>query len=244
MADKDKAVSTVSTDQDIASFVRQVQSVAGSAPASGPAQGRIVFAMDATASRQPHWDMAAHLQSEMFDAVAQMGALDIQLVFFRGFGECKASGWCRDAGQLRAKMNAVQCRAGQTQIGRVLHHVLNQNKKQPDHPVNALVYVGDCVEEAADDLAHLAGQLGISGTRVFVFQDGRDNDATKVFRDMARLGNGAFARLDGSAASVLRDFLGGVASFILGGFDALNDYNKTKSSSDIHFLTDQLRRKR
>ncbi|OSQ37167.1 hypothetical protein [Thalassospira mesophila] len=242
MTGKDKAVSTSSSDQDIARFVKQAQTVATSAPKSGPAQGRIVFAMDATASRQPRWDMAAHIQSEMFEAVARMGTLDIQLVFFRGFGECKASGWCRDAGQLRAKMTAVQCRAGHTQIGRVLNHVANQNRTQPDQPVNALVYVGDCVEEAADDLGHLAGQLGISGTRVFVFQDGHDRSAEKVFRGMARLGNGAFARFDGTAASVLGDLLGAVASFIIGGFEALTDYNKTKSSSDIGLLTDQLRR--
>ena len=243
MAGKDKAVSTSSSDQDIARFVKQAHAVAKHAPGSGPAQGRIVFAMDATASRQPHWDMAAHIQSEMFDAVARMGTLDIQLVFFRGFGECKASGWGRDAGQLRDKMTAVQCRAGRTQIARVLTHVANQNRKHPDQPVNALVYVGDYVEEAADDLGHFAAQLGIAGTRVFVFQDGHDRSAEKIFRDMARLGNGAFARLDGTAASVLRDLLGAVASFILGGFDALTDYNKTKSSADIRFLTDQLRRK-
>lgn len=242
MADSDKAVSSVSSEQDIADFIRNANSVAAHAPRSGPAQGRIVFAMDATASRQPHWDRAAHIQAEMFDAVGNIGTLDIQLVFFRGFGECKASKWCRNAKELRDKMTSVQCRAGHTQIERVLQHVINQSRKTPDQPIDALIYIGDCVEEDVDALGHLAGTLGMSGTRIFIFQDGGDPAAEAVFRDMCRLGNGAFARLDGSAASALADMLGAIASLIVGGFNALSLYEKSKKSASIGLLTDQLRR--
>src|SRR5262249_55716510 len=50
---------------------------------------RIIFAMDATASREATWEMASKLHREMG---AVLGNLNLQLVFFRG-GECKASRW-------------------------------------------------------------------------------------------------------------------------------------------------------
>ena len=50
---------------------------------------RMIFAMDATASREPTWEMASQLHREMG---AALGNLTFQLVFFRG-DECKASGW-------------------------------------------------------------------------------------------------------------------------------------------------------
>lgn len=242
MADDDRAVSSQSSRQDVADFLNRARSVEPTAPRSGPAAGRIVFALDATASRQPNWDMAAHIQAEMFDAVSKIGTLDIQLVFFRGFGECKASKWCRNASELRDKMTNVQCRAGHTQIARVLQHVINQSRKKPDQSIDALIYVGDCVEEDADELGHLAGTLGMTGTRVFVFQDGCDHGAESVFRDMSRLGNGAFARLDGNAASVLADLLGAIASLVVGGMDALTHYEKNRKTGTIRLLTDQLKR--
>src|SRR4029077_8011790 len=51
---------------------------------------RLVFALDATASREPTWDLACSLQSQMFSEVATIGGLSIQLAFYRGI-ECKAS---------------------------------------------------------------------------------------------------------------------------------------------------------
>ena len=54
-------------------------------------RGRLIFAMDATASRQPAWDRAAAIQGQMFHETAQLGGLDIQLAFYRGFGEFKVS---------------------------------------------------------------------------------------------------------------------------------------------------------
>ena len=55
------------------------------------AAGRLIFALDATMSRQPTWDIACKLQGEMFETARALGGLDVQLVYFRGFGECRAS---------------------------------------------------------------------------------------------------------------------------------------------------------
>ncbi|HCW66684.1 MAG TPA: hypothetical protein DHR80_05610, partial [Thalassospira lucentensis] len=148
-------VAETSKKQDVADFLSKARDLSVRAPAAGPAQGRLIFAMDATASRQPSWDSATMLQAEMFDAVSGLGALDIQLVFFRGISECKASGWCRDATAFGTYMTKVSCRAGHTQIERVLAHVEREaaNKK-----IDALIYVGDCIEENPDDLAPIAGK--------------------------------------------------------------------------------------
>ena len=53
----------------------------GAAGASGGGRGRLIFALDATASREPTWDRACRIQGEMFEATAALGGLDIQLVF-------------------------------------------------------------------------------------------------------------------------------------------------------------------
>src|SRR5438477_10017131 len=63
-------------------------------------RGRLIFALDATMSRQPTWDTACRLQAEMFREAAAIGGLDVQLVYYRGFGECRASGWVSNGERL------------------------------------------------------------------------------------------------------------------------------------------------
>ena len=97
--------------------------------------------------------------------------LDVQLVYFRGFGECRASKFVTDTAALKRLMTGIDCRGGQTQIGKVLSHAL----KEMPPKVGALVYIGDAMEEDIDDLAVKAGDLGLRGVPVFLFQEGRDS---------------------------------------------------------------------
>src|SRR5205085_1749223 len=114
------------------------------APAAiGEAAGRLVFALDATMSRQPTWDLATGLQGEMFRAAAEASGLAVQLIYFRGFSECRASRWVADARALTELMSRIHCRGGQTQIGRVLQHV---RACAGEEKVRALVFVGDAME--------------------------------------------------------------------------------------------------
>ena len=78
------------------------------------ARGRLIFALDATASRQPTWDKAAELQAGMFPEAAGIGNLDLQLVYYRGSGEWKASRRLSDSEQLARVMSKIDCRAGET----------------------------------------------------------------------------------------------------------------------------------
>ncbi len=200
---------------DVAAFLRQAQEIAK--PAAGQA-GRLVLALDATMSRQPTWDLACQLQGEMFDAVGKAGGLSVQLVYFRGFGECRASRFVADTGSLKNLMTKIDCRGGHTQIGKVLAHSIKANAAEK---VNAVVYIGDAMEEKVDDLADKAGRLGMSGVPVFAFQEGRDARAEAAFREIARLSKGAWFRFDRSSAATLAKLLSAVAVYATGGVAAL-----------------------
>jgi hypothetical protein len=204
-----------STSGDVADFVRRMKSLA---PAATTGRGHLVFAMDATMSRQPTWDMALALQSDMFDVVREIGGLDVQLVFFRGTSECRASKWVADPAALARLMTTVQCRGGFTQIRKVLTHVRRECDKTR---VSALVYVGDCMEEEIDELCGRAGELALIGVPVFLFQEGNDPAAARAFREIAKLTRGAYCRFDHGSADQLRELLKAVAVYAAGGRQAL-----------------------
>jgi hypothetical protein len=204
------------------------------APGQG---GRLMFALDATASREPSWDRACQIQGEMFQATASLGGLEIQMVFYRGFGEFRAAPWLGSSAKLVRHMTAVRCRGGQTQIGRVLRHAKSESKKKK---VDALVFVGDCVEEDADRLCALAGELGLLGVPAFVFQEGYEPSAMRTFKEIARLTKGAYCQFDSASARQLRALLSAVAVYAAGGWRALEDYSK-QAGADVLKIAQQVR---
>lgn len=199
----------------IDAFVRQARAVA---PRADGAHGRVILALDATMSRQPTWDLAADIQAQMFEAAGRTGRLDMQLVYFRGFGESRSSRFVSAADDLKRLMSAIQTHAGATQIGKVLAHALKENARQHVH---ALVYIGDAMEENIDLLAAQAGELGVRGVPVFVFQEGNDGAAEAAFKSIARLSKGAWFRFDRSSADTLARLLASIAIFATGGLKAL-----------------------
>jgi hypothetical protein len=205
----------------VEAFLREVAAMPAVKPAGG--RGRLVFALDATASREASWDRACKLQGEMFEATAALGGLDVKLMYYRGFDECKASRWLGDAAGLHRAMRSVACIGGETQIARVLAHVLAESRRAK---VNALVFVGDAMEESVDELCKLAGELGLLGVPVFVFHEGKNEGAGQAFRQIARLSGGAYCPFDAASAQQLRELLGAVAAFAAGGRPALADYGK------------------
>ena len=169
-------------------------------------------------SRQPTWDLACELQAEMFDAVGAAGGLFVQLVYFRGIGESRASQFVANARALRDLMVKIDCRGGQTQIRKVLAHVRREAEKRP---IAALAYVGDAMEENPDELCRLAGEIGLLGVRAFMFHEGKDPVAQRTFREIARITGGAYLPFDSSAAAQLRTLLQAVATYATGGLKAL-----------------------
>ena len=183
-----------------------------------PGRGRLLFALDATASRQPTWDTACNLQAEMFREVATIGKLDMQLVYYRGLGECRASRWISDPKQLAKTMSQIMCHAGETQIEKILIHAKKETKLLQ---VSALVFVGDAMEENPDTLAHEASELGRLKVPVFMFQEGHDRKVEQAFRNIAELTHGAYCRFNPGAAHQLAELLRAVAVFATGGMPAL-----------------------
>ena len=218
-----------SSAREVEAFLRQAKAVVQQGDAA-----RMILALDATMSRQPTWDLACQLQGQMFDAVGRSGALNVQLVYFRGFGECRASRFVSDTDALKQLMTRIDCRAGHTQVGKILTHALKQTGEAK---VSAIVYIGDAFEEAIDDLAQKAGKLGILGVPVFVFQEGRDVNAERAFKEIARLTRGAWFRFDRDAAATLARLLASVAVFATGGLKALEARGRAEDRMMIEHLT-------
>src|SRR5712692_5121033 len=239
MSDDKQRLPTESNSGDasgeVDAFLRDLQRAPPPRPSGG--RGRLIFALDATASREPSWDRACHIQGEMFEATAALGGLDVKLVYYRGFNECKASRWMTNAADLHRVMRAVSCLGGETQIERVLAHAIGETKKQR---VGALVFVGDAMEENVDRLCQLAGQLGLAGVPIFVFHEGGDPIAGRAFQQMARLSRGAYLRFDTGSADRLKALLGAVAVYAAGGYRALSAYGE-KKGGEVRLLTAQLR---
>jgi len=204
-----------SSASEINAFLQQAKQFV---PVPNAARGRLIFALDATMSRQATWDMACALQGEMFSAAASVGNLSVQLVYFRGLSESRASRWVTDAESLRGLMGSISCQGGLTQIAAVLTHAKREAEK---HPLAALVYVGDSMEENVDELCSLAGELGLRGVKAFMFHDGRDKQAEAAFREIARLTGGAYLPFDSRSAADLKALLAAVATYAAGGRKAL-----------------------
>jgi hypothetical protein len=196
-------------------------------------RGRLIFALDATMSRQPTWDTACTLQADMFREAARLGGLDIQLIYFRGLNECRASGWVASGARLAELMGRIDCRGGHTQIGKVLGHARQEHGRKP---VQALVFVGDAMEEKLDDLCVAAGELGLLGVPVFMFQEGYDPVAEHAYREIARLSGGAYCRFDAGAAHELAELLRAVAAYAAGGKNALERLSARQAGGARHLL--------
>jgi hypothetical protein len=216
-------------------FLKQVAKIPPPRRATGRA--RLIFAMDATASREPTWDRACQVQGQMFLETAALGGLDVQLVYYRGFAECRASRWVSNPTDLVRLMTGVLCLAGQTKIGRVLQHAVKETEKKR---VAAMIFVGDCFEEPVDDVGKTAGQLGMLGVPVFLFQEGHNPEAERAFRQIAKLTGGAHCRFDANSPQQLRELLGAVAAYAAGGRRALVDLSQ-RSGAQVRLLASQVR---
>ncbi len=220
---------------EIDTFLSRVKEL-GPAVATGQ-RGRLIFALDATMSRQPTWDTASKLQADMFREAGSVGGLDVQLVYYRGLAECRASPWVGEPQRLATLMARIDCQGGHTQIGKVLAHARRENDSRK---VAVLVFIGDAMEESLDDLCSAAGELGLRNLKAFMFQEGYDPVCEQAFREVARLTGGAFCRFKPGAAHELAELLRAAAAYAAGGMRALADL-KTRNSSGAIKLLEQLK---
>ena len=190
--------------------------------------GKLIFALDATASRGPTWDMARGLTGDMIREAASVGQLEMQLVFFSGGMDtprrCASSEWMTDPTRFVRTMEQVRCESGYTQIAKALEHAVNETMRDR---VSATVLIGDmCEAEGGDNIdrmAQTAHRLGQLRTPVFAFLEGDDRTAEAAFRKIAELSHGAFGRFDAGGAKQLGEMLKAAALFAVGGTAALED---------------------
>jgi len=180
-----------------------------------PSKPRLIFGLDATASRESTWDMAAKLTAEMSRAAGGL-QLQLQLAYYRGDKQFTASRWMSDARALTAAMTGVMCAAGPTQIGRVLAHAHTEDRRRK---IAAVVLVSDACEENPLELYATARRL--DGVPVFLFQEGTDEQVAGIYSAIAAITGGASSRFDAGAAARLADLLRAVAAFATGGRRAL-----------------------
>ncbi|MED5385857.1 MAG: VWA domain-containing protein [Pseudomonadota bacterium] len=181
---KDNGQLPVSNENDVRAFLTKVATMRKSG-----GEARLIFSVDATASRQATWDVASQLQTEMFFSTQTLSRLNVQLCYFRGFGEFFSSNWQGNPEEIARIMSGIHCEAGITQLERLLRHAIKENEKQK---IKCVVYIGDAMEENIDVLAQLAGQLGLLNVPLFMFQEGGDPVARQAFMDMSRLSGGAY----------------------------------------------------
>jgi len=229
-----KTPTTRPSSKSVATFLAQAAKTP--ARASGGKNGRLIFAMDATASRGASWAQAMAIQSDMFQEAGTVGGLDVQLVYYRGIMDFGVSPWMGDAARVAGLMRTVSVEGGITQIVRVLRHALAASK---DIKVNALVFIGDAVEESPDAIAEAAGHLGLRGVPVFIFHEGGGEPAGSVFRQIAQITRGAYSTFDANSPQQLRDLLKAVAVFAAGGRKALENYGAKTGGAALR-LTHQI----
>jgi hypothetical protein len=205
-------VSSAAPGRAVDEFIEKARQIASVTPT--PGRGRLVFALDATMSRQPTWDIAQCIQGEMFAQTSALGGLDVQLVYFRGFSECRASKFVSGGQGLGALMSKISCRGGHTQLAKVLRHALSEAKSAR---LGALVFIGDAMEEHEDTLCALAGELGLLGVKAFMFHEGADARAEATFKEIARLTGGAYAQFDQRSPRRLAELLAAAAAYAVGG---------------------------
>ncbi len=235
MTPSDDKLPSAKATGDVDGFLRKL---AETPKVHTPGQrGRLIFALDATASRQPAWDRASQLQGEMFTTAASLGGLEVQLCWYQGFGEFYATPWVLDSKKLLRMMTTVTCLAGETQLRKVLKHALKETGKRR---VNAVVFIGDACEEDIDQIGKLAGNMGLLGLPAFMFHEGDNPLSTFAFQQVAKLSGGAFCRFDQSSAQVLRDLLNAVAVFAAGGVKALEDLGR-RQGGEVLRIAHQVR---
>jgi hypothetical protein len=183
-----------------------------------PIRPRLVFAVDATASREPAWAAARQVTDALFKALP--GALDVALAVHGGSRVHTFTPFTNDANTLRDRAAGVTCHAGSTRLLPILAACLRQQG------VRVVVYIGDVFEESVPRGRQLTDAMNAHGAKLIVLHDMADPVARRdaeVFWDLAKRTGGCVLPFDASAPGRLRDRWSAVAVYAVGGEKLLRD---------------------
>ena len=183
-----------------------------------PCRPRLVFAVDATASREPAWAAARQVTDALVKALP--GELDVALAVHGGSRVHTFTAFTSDASTLRDRAAGVACHAGMTRLLPILATSLKQQS------VRVVIYIGDVFEESLPQGRQLADAMGGRGTKLIVLHDTADPGARRdaeVFWDLAKRTGGCVLPFDAGASGKLRDILSAVAVYAVGGEKLLRE---------------------
>jgi hypothetical protein len=185
---------------------------------------RMILALAAEADDKFIWDQLRTLQPEMFAA----GPVQIKFAYFGREGALDetrpyiATRWTTDANDMVDLMDhgRAGCVCGcYVKINDILSQALQETRQGP---VQAVVIVGDHFHGDLDAAIATAEQLRAAGTRLFLFQQGRDD--SPEFRVLAEVTGGAYFRLNPHVERIakrLPGLLGAITHFAVRGTAAL-----------------------
>jgi hypothetical protein len=191
-------------------------------PAMPRFRPRVVFCIDRTASRQDSFEPAKRLTDAVLGALP--GELELSLASFGG-EDVTFSPWTIDPARVRKVAAGLRCKAGYTQLLKVLRGVLEIDA------VRCVVHVGDMFEEDAHAAADMAAELAGRGVRVIVLHDTSlrgmnfspeaHDDARAVFQMLAQRTGGVLLPFDISALEELAKLMEALAVLTVGGTEML-----------------------
>src|SRR5271165_2696119 len=185
---------------------------------AAPSRPRLVFAVDATASREPAWAAARRVTDALVKALP--GELDVALAVHGGSRVHTFTAFTNDARTLRDRAAGVSCQAGMTRLLPILATTLKQQS------VRVVIYIGDVFEESLPHGRDLADSLGARGTKLIVLHDTSDNGARRdaeIFWDLAKRTGGCVLPFNANTPDRLRDILSAVAVYAVGGEKLLRE---------------------
>ncbi len=176
---------------------------------------RLVFAFDATASREPAWNTAREVTDALFTALP--GQLDVALAVHGGGRVHTFTGFSSDARLFRDQAAAVHCQAGGTALVNLMEQV------RTHAGIKVLLYIGDCFEETPAAAFEQADALRLRGVRAILFHDASTGDQTArtVFEEIARRTGGVCLDFHDNGPADLREILEAVAVLAYGGVKLL-----------------------
>lgn len=199
---------------------------------------RLLFSMDATASRESSWNIAKEITGAMFEALP--GTLDVALAYHSGGRLQELTPFSPDAKVFLDKLHTVQCKAGITALNDILDKAIEVNR------LKALIYIGDCFEENPDEAVELAQQLKLKGVRCFMFHDTSSGSqgydvatAHEVFGQIAQITGGALLPFDENSPEMVKQLLEAIAVYAAQGIKALEQ--KTKYLPAARLLLKQMK---
>ena len=170
---------------------------------------RLVFAFDATASREPAWDEARQITDRLFCSLP--GGLDIALAVHGGNTVHTFTPFSSDARSFRDQAAGISCIAGMTRLCTILRRTIDAGG------VKVLLYIGDTYEEDSAEAFALADRCKLHGIRVLILADRADAHALEVFHGIAARTDGAVLDFRAVPLKDMGDVLEAVAALAAGG---------------------------